>query len=48
MVEKFDLEVQLKEKENFINHMRDQVTDDLTSPTSPTVNTRNQNFIYCF
>lgn len=38
MVEKFDLEVQLKEKEYFINHMKDRVTDDLTSPTSPTVN----------
>lgn len=37
MVEKFDLEVQLKEKEYFINHMKDRVTDDLTSPTSPTV-----------
>jgi len=37
MVEKFDLEVQLKEKEFFINHMKDRVTDDLASPTSPTV-----------
>ena len=37
MVEKFDLEVQLKEKENFINHMKDRVADDLTSPISPTV-----------
>jgi len=37
VVEKFDLEVQLKEKENFINHMKDRVTDELTSPTSPTV-----------
>lgn len=36
MVEKFDLEVQLKEKEFFINHMKDRVTDDLASPTSPT------------
>ncbi|CAF1105546.1 unnamed protein product [Rotaria sordida] len=35
MVEKLDLEVQLKEKENFINHMKDRVTDELTSPTSP-------------
>ncbi|CAF2372564.1 unnamed protein product [Rotaria sp. Silwood2] len=35
MVEKFDLEVQLKEKENFINHMKDRVTDELASPTSP-------------
>lgn len=37
MVEKFDLEVQLKEKENFINNMKDRVADDLTSPSSPTV-----------
>ncbi|CAF1494502.1 unnamed protein product [Adineta steineri] len=36
MVEKFDLEVQLKEKEYFINHMKDSVTDELTSPSSPT------------
>ncbi|CAF0796513.1 unnamed protein product [Rotaria sp. Silwood1] len=35
MVEKFDLEVQLKEKEHFINHMKDRVADELTSPTSP-------------
>lgn len=34
MVEKFDLEVQLKEKENFIHHMKDRVGDDLLSPTS--------------
>ena len=40
MVEKFDLEVQLKEKENFINHMKDRVADDLTSPTSPIVKLR--------
>ncbi len=38
MLEKFDLEVQLKEKENYINHMKDRVGDDLMSPTSPTVN----------
>jgi hypothetical protein len=37
MVEKFDLEVQLKGKENYINHMKDRVTDDLNSPISPTV-----------
>lgn len=37
LVEKFDLEVQLKEKENYINQMKDRVGDDLTSPTSPTV-----------
>ena len=37
MVEKFDLEVQLKEKENFINHMKDRVGDELLSPTTPTV-----------
>jgi hypothetical protein len=37
MVEKFDLEVQLKEKEHFINHMKDRVTDELISPSSPTV-----------
>ncbi|CAF1679776.1 unnamed protein product [Rotaria magnacalcarata] len=37
MVEKFDLEVQLKEKENFITHMKDRVADDLTSPTTPTI-----------
>ncbi|CAF4108007.1 unnamed protein product [Rotaria socialis] len=36
MVEKFDLEVHLKEKENFITHMKDRVADDLTSPTTPT------------
>ncbi|CAF0869095.1 unnamed protein product [Adineta ricciae] len=36
IVEKLDLEVQLKEKENFITHMKDRVTDDLTSPVSPT------------
>ena len=40
MVEKFDLEVQLKEKENFINHMKDRVTDELNSPTSSTVSIR--------
>jgi hypothetical protein len=40
MVEKFDLEVQLKEKEYFINHMKDSVADDLLSPSSPTVNER--------
>jgi len=40
MVEKFDLEVQLKEKEYFINHMKDRVTDDLLSPISPTVSLR--------
>ena len=40
MVEKFDLEVHLKEKENFINQMKDRVTDELTSPTSPTVSLR--------
>jgi len=38
MLEKFDLEVQLKEKENYINHMKDRVGDDLMSPTSATVN----------
>ncbi len=38
MVEKFNLEVQLKEKEYFINHMKDRVGDELISPTSPTVN----------
>jgi hypothetical protein len=38
MVEKFDLEVQLKEKEYFINHMKDRVADELISPTTPTVN----------
>ncbi len=37
MVEKFDLEVQLKEKEYFINHMKDRVVDELVSPLSPTV-----------
>jgi hypothetical protein len=37
MVEKFDLEVQLKEKENYINHMKDRVGDELLSPTTPTV-----------
>ena len=37
MQEKLELEVQLKEKENYINHMKDQVTDDLVSPSSPTV-----------
>lgn len=40
MVEKFDLEVQLKEKEYFINHMKDRVTDELLSPTSLTVSER--------
>ncbi|CAF1151487.1 unnamed protein product [Rotaria sp. Silwood1] len=34
MVEKLDLEVKLKEKENFINQMKDRVGDELTSPTS--------------
>jgi hypothetical protein len=38
MREKLDLEVQLKDKENYINHMKDQVGDDVISPTSPTVN----------
>jgi hypothetical protein len=36
-VEKFNLEVQLKDKENYINHMKDRVGDDLASPTTPTV-----------
>jgi hypothetical protein len=36
--EKLDLEVQLKEKENYINHIKDRVGDDLVSPTSTTVN----------
>ncbi|CAF1214344.1 unnamed protein product [Adineta steineri] len=36
MIEKFDLEVQLKEKENFIHHMKDRVSDELVSPNSPT------------
>jgi hypothetical protein len=36
-MEKCDLEVQLKEKENYINHMKDQLGDELNSPTSPTV-----------
>ncbi|CAF2882008.1 unnamed protein product [Rotaria sp. Silwood2] len=34
MVEKLDLEVKLKEKENFINQMKDRIGDDLISPTS--------------
>ena len=42
MVEKFDLEVQLKEKEYFIHHIKDRVTDDPLSPTSLTVNRKNQ------
>ncbi len=37
MVEKLNLEVHLKEKENYINHMKDRVGDDLSSPNSPTV-----------
>lgn len=37
MQEKLELEVQLKEKENYINHMKDRVTDDLASPSSSTV-----------
>ena len=36
--EKLELEVQLKEKENVIHQMKDRVTDDLISPSSPTVN----------
>jgi len=36
MRDKLDLEVQLKEKEYFINHMKDRVTDDLMSPLTPT------------
>ncbi|CAF0853260.1 unnamed protein product [Adineta ricciae] len=36
LVEKFDLEVQLKEKENYINQMKDRIGDDLASPSSPT------------
>ncbi len=43
-LEKFQLEVQLKEKENYINQMKDRVGDDLISPTSSTVNLRN--FLY--
>jgi hypothetical protein len=43
LLEKCDLEVQLKEKENYINHMKDRVGDDLTSPTSPTVSLYKQN-----
>lgn len=35
--EKLELEVQLKEKENAINQMKDRVSDDLLSPISPTV-----------
>ncbi|CAF1415554.1 unnamed protein product [Rotaria sordida] len=34
MVEKLDLEIKLKEKENFINQMKDRVGDELLSPTS--------------
>ncbi|CAF1303708.1 unnamed protein product, partial [Didymodactylos carnosus] len=38
LIEKSDLEVQLKDKENFINHMKERVviqgTDDLASPVS--------------
>jgi hypothetical protein len=37
MVDKFDLEVQLKEKENYINQMKDRIGEDLSSPMSPTV-----------
>ena len=37
IVEKFDLEVKLKEKENFINHMKDRIGDEVISPTSDTV-----------
>ena len=37
MVEKLDLEVQLKEKEHYINQMQDRIADDLTSSTSPIV-----------
>jgi hypothetical protein len=50
MLEKFDLEVQLKEKENYINHMKDHVGEDLTSPTSPTVNfnMRKEIRFFCF
>jgi len=40
-LEKFQLEVQLKEKENYINQIKDRVGDDLISPTSSTVNLRN-------
>jgi len=36
MRDKLDLEVQLKEKENYINHVKDRVGDDLISPTSST------------
>ncbi|CAF1619277.1 unnamed protein product [Rotaria magnacalcarata] len=34
MVEKLDLEVKLKEKENYINQMKDRVADELSSPIS--------------
>ena len=46
MVEKFDLEVQLKEKENFIHHMKDRVGDDLLSPTSTHVCYRRYSMIF--
>ncbi|CAF4716779.1 unnamed protein product, partial [Rotaria socialis] len=35
MVEKLDLEVKLKEKENYINQIKDRVGDELSSPISP-------------
>lgn len=38
MLEKVDLEVKLKEKENIINQMKDRTGDDLISPVSPMVN----------
>ena len=37
MVEKLDLEVKLKEKENYVNQMRDRMADDLNSPMSAIV-----------
>lgn len=42
MLEKIDLEVQLKEKENYINHMKDRTHDDLPTPTTPTVNIKKK------
>ncbi len=53
--EKLDLEVQLKEKENFIHQVKDRIGDDLLSPTSSIVKWekfifryKNLNLLFCF